>query len=224
MVVDNDHLEDASKAIAQAGFPECRDFTCFERQHDRRRQVAEIHFHIKSKYPEHTVLSIYTKSSIVWWLPAIPVGSPAEDDPNLMLSNDPRLPPYNRHGCTGPLRELYPMKILNPSAFTEAIIWLICRDLWHPDELDLGWMQHLTYLVEKKPAPALSVTKSLRGEFKSFWETFGRNGMRPSVEEPNPRAVLYEFADTLLKNRGLPIPPPFDASRINEGVNEVQPF
>lgn len=83
-----------------------------------------MHFHIEAQYPQHGVLRVYAKSSHLWWLPDFEPGPPAADDPDLMLSNDSRLPPYVLRGFSGPWTELYPIKILNPSSLTEAAFWL----------------------------------------------------------------------------------------------------
>ncbi|KAL4944610.1 hypothetical protein BDV06DRAFT_220126 [Aspergillus oleicola] len=62
------------------------------------------------------VLDSYTCTTF-WWLPDIKVGE------NITLTNDPKLPPYVKKGCTGPWPEdFYPVKIRNPTAFTEAAI------------------------------------------------------------------------------------------------------
>ncbi|KAJ5965202.1 uncharacterized protein N7479_005078 [Penicillium vulpinum] len=37
---------------------------------------------------------LHVKSAYLWWLPDFELGPPAADHPDLMLSNDPRLPPF----------------------------------------------------------------------------------------------------------------------------------
>ena len=75
---------------------------------------------------------------------------PAADDPHLMLSNDPRLPPYVPQGMSGPWTELYPIKILNRSSFTEAALWLCFRDFDHANGLYIQWLD-LLIAAKKHP-------------------------------------------------------------------------
>lgn len=207
MVVEDHLVKSASNALVEAGFTLCTDIHCRELRY-RPRPIGEIHFHIESKYPWHTILSIYNISSTVWWLPSIPLGFPARDDPVFKTTKDPRLPPYTSvYGCSGQLPDLYPIKILSPSAFTEAILFLLCRDLSQDNGFDSWWKTLLSGLLEDKPTPAPVVKKWIRSEFSSFWEVFGRNGLQPSLEVPDPMSLLRELRQRLIESGGLPPSP-----------------
>jgi hypothetical protein len=170
-------------------------------------------------------VQIFPKSHILWWLKKIPAGDPSPDDEDLLLTNDPRLPPklktrsasspierdlYGNYteevGPSGPWEKIYPMKILKPESFTEALILLYCRDYHNPnigDGLQLGydkyWKRLLLPMGEVKVDPKAIVPKTLRPEFREAWANFNL------VEQP----YFWEFfhddlRDKLKKQNKLP--------------------
>ncbi|CAI7665982.1 unnamed protein product [Penicillium glandicola] len=169
-----DHLiTDASNALIAAGFTSCTDPDCREVQiKGNYRPVPAVHFHIESQYPRHQVLRLYPKSGHLWWLPDFELGPPAADDPDLMLSNDLRLPPFAEKGFSGPWTELYLIKILNPSSFTEAVWYLIFRDLGYANMHETIWLDMIVPLMESHTHPHRTIKRTLRPRFQAMWEEF----------------------------------------------------
>lgn len=87
---------------------------------NRYHMVSQRHFHLQHKWSYYTVLRLYTKSSILWWLPEIALGPVADE--SFILSNDINLPPgpSDRGSSTGPWTELYPIKSLRPAKLYEV--------------------------------------------------------------------------------------------------------
>lgn len=164
----------------------------------RARALAAAHFDHVPKVQDIGPIQIFPKSHILWWLKEIPSGAPSPDDEDLILTNDPRLPPrlktrtadsklarslYKEYeediGPSGTWEEIYPMKILNPASFTEALLQLYCRDYHSPsvqDAVQLGydayWKKLILPMGEVKDDKNAIVKKSLRPEFREVWENF----------------------------------------------------
>lgn len=87
---------------------------------NRYHMVSQRHFHLQHKWSYYTVLRLYTKSSILWWLPEIALGPVADE--SFILSTDLDLPPgrSDRGSSTGPWTELYPIKSLRPAKLYEV--------------------------------------------------------------------------------------------------------
>lgn len=143
-------------------------------------------------------IQLFRKSDILWWLNDFPLGAPAHNDVDLMVTTDLRLPPrlkarildprltrelyknYNEiRGTSGPWGTMYPVKILNPASFTEALIRLYCRDYHSPadgDAVQLGydeyWKKLLLPMGEVREHKDLVIKKVMRGFFKEAWESF----------------------------------------------------
>ncbi|CAG8901331.1 unnamed protein product [Penicillium egyptiacum] len=163
-----DHLiTAASNALVAAGFTPCTDPGCRAVQTEKNHHpIPAVHFHLKAQYPQHNMLRLYPKSGHLWWHPDFDLGPPTADDPDLMLSNDPRLPPYAVQGMSGPWTELYPIKILNRSSCTEAVWWLLFRDLDHANNYDLVWSM-MIYSLMLYPKGI-----TLCPKFQPMWEEF----------------------------------------------------
>ncbi|CRL28558.1 unnamed protein product [Penicillium camemberti] len=163
----------ASNALIAAGFTPCSDPDCRE-VHSKNNDcpIAPVHFHIEAQYPQHGVLRVYAKSSHLWWLPDFEPGPPAADDPDLMLSNDSRLPPYVLRGFSGPWTELYPIKILNPSSFTEAAWWLTFRDIDYANGYEYRWTDMVLASMQSYTHPHRTMERTLRPKFQAMWKEF----------------------------------------------------
>ncbi|KAL4907251.1 hypothetical protein BDW74DRAFT_176032 [Aspergillus multicolor] len=90
-----------------------------------------------------------------------------------MLSNDTRLPPFSETGGSGPWpANLYhPVKIMNPSSLTEALLTLLCRErarevtkyLEEAESLAILWSRMLGLLYD---SAGISIPKHVRPKFK----------------------------------------------------------
>ncbi|KAL4796399.1 hypothetical protein BDV19DRAFT_388225 [Aspergillus venezuelensis] len=114
-------------------------------QIDRYHPVGASHFHLDNwAY----LLTLYKKSDVLWWvydealgLSTDPLGLLARGNhSDLILSNDmTRIPPFSLNTAmtgSGPWHGLYPVRTLNSSSFTEAILLLVCRNLGHVERVD----------------------------------------------------------------------------------------
>lgn len=176
--------------------------------HNRYHAIADAHFHIGSKYSFYTTLSLYNKSSTLWWLPDIQLGPPVDDDPNLMLSNDPQLLPFKKGGSSGPWIGLYPIKALKPSPLAEAIILLLCRDYGDVKHVYRGWVRMSCALVGQKghTMNREAIERSLKPQFLPVWHSFTCCG----PEGQNIYIPLRQLRDKLIENNELPHLPPVD--------------
>jgi hypothetical protein len=73
---------------------------------------------------------LWPKSSVLWWLPDPTPSLPSPDDAHYMLTNIQRLPQrkWPRFSPNGPWLQIYPVRIVKPILFTEALLLLSCRD------------------------------------------------------------------------------------------------
>ncbi|KAJ5185482.1 hypothetical protein N7491_006652, partial [Penicillium cf. griseofulvum] len=204
-----DHLiMTGSDALAAAGFTPCTDPECREVQTTGNdRPVAPVHCHVVSRYPRYEgllVIRLYPKSGHLWWLPDFKVSPPAIDDPDLMLSNDPQLPPYIPGGCSGPWTEIYPIQILSPNSYAEAVLLLHFRDYKHANSYDNTWHFLLFPLMEYHINPELTVKRTLRPKFQAKWEEFNL----PWKNLQNKFNPLLKLMKEMRDNNELPPPPP----------------
>ncbi|KAL5343575.1 hypothetical protein BJX70DRAFT_115023 [Aspergillus crustosus] len=140
-----------AKSKQKYKYPLCTKPTCMELvvdRHDHKEYLSfdeqqtqhprsEYHFHASS----HTIVYLIRKSDHLWWLPKIELGLPDEDNLYLTVSTVPvfSVEPADKGGklysprlTLGPWPRLYPVRILRPGAFIEALLWLQMRDfqLW----------------------------------------------------------------------------------------------
>ncbi|CAP79007.1 Pc06g00140 [Penicillium rubens Wisconsin 54-1255] len=183
-----DHLiQKASDALFAAGFTPCTDPGCdVVKTVNNDYLIPPVHFHVEALYPEHEVLRLYPKSSHLWWLPDFGASAPAADDPHLMLSNDPRFPPYVPEGMSGPWTEVYPIKVLNRSSFTEAALWLFCRDIDHAN-------------AKERPEGI-----TLPPRFQAMWQEFTIPEEQRTRRRWDP---MVDLVNEMRANNELPPPP-----------------
>ncbi|RDW65729.1 uncharacterized protein DSM5745_09468 [Aspergillus mulundensis] len=193
----------AISTLVGFGYPLCTDPNCLQLRHNRVRvrrgrnaheylvnnqfhPVPAAHFHFESN---RILLSLHVQSALLWWLPELQTGPPAADDPHLMLSNDPRLPPASHQG-SGPWGDdFHPIKILNPNSLTEAAIFLYCRDAARKHCLTALWVRMMRRLGD---VDGVSPTKHLsRPDFQVAWDCLNQRG---------PGIFIYREIQ-LLRNR-----------------------
>ncbi|KAI9375904.1 hypothetical protein BJX61DRAFT_539359 [Aspergillus egyptiacus] len=237
-VIPDAMMTSATAALEAGGDALCRDTSCFELRfdrlpsiellgflglldadamlaapHNRFHIVGSAHFHLPAGY----ILSLYSQSSLLWWLPDYDVGPPPPEDPNLVLSTDAaRLPergqkacafPWNHsdevaklyaarivYGCSGPWNHLYPVKVLSPRAFREAILTCLCRD--YEDSKVTLWITMLAYLGEQREPGQTEVKQQLSEPFRHLWHHF-HDYPHPTCEASIEDLVL-ELRDNLL--------------------------
>ncbi|KAJ6122942.1 hypothetical protein N7512_005407, partial [Penicillium capsulatum] len=207
IIVSDSQMQLACNSLAKIGLKPCRDDECETVVLGRLRPVPAAHFHIGFKYRGCTALSFLAKSELLWWWKDFPLLAPGKDHPDILLTTDPRLPPCVEYGCTGPWTDLHPIRILNPSSFTEAIILLACRDYNQPNHLFPTWGGMLDALRGYKEYPATLVKKSLRPEFQAFWKDYCSDRSVDQIYAGFGRKLRYE----LIKADRLPAPPAYSA-------------
>ncbi|RDW65737.1 uncharacterized protein DSM5745_09476 [Aspergillus mulundensis] len=208
-VIPDNKMPAAIKTLAEtANYPVCKDPNCNELHFDRVRgytadqslvlspnrihSVAAAHFHLEDGT---FILNLHPQSKLLWWLPELTTAAPAAEDPYLMLSTDPRLPPLSVKpalegvaptGGPGPCSaNLYhPVKILNPGSLTEALLTLLCRDRARQamgeseeaDHLAMLWTLMSSQLYD---SCGTSISKHVRPKFKEAWD--GLNERDPGM-------------------------------------------
>lgn len=88
-----------------------------------------------------------------------------------MLTNDQRLPPrtWPHLGPDGPWLDIYPVRIVKPILFTEALILLCCRDHNHVNNFEEYWRRLLTSMDEENRDPNTYLRKRLRPKLEKYW-------------------------------------------------------
>ncbi|RDW86592.1 uncharacterized protein DSM5745_03234 [Aspergillus mulundensis] len=171
-------LDTAIAALSAKGIHRCTDASCQEWTSDRAppvtapvnvkdpidweevgqnladnrlHAVGDAHFHLESTYTYFTVLTLYSQTRILWWMPRLSLQPVTPTDPNFMLTNDVRLFPPGPRGPTGPWTELYPVRILRINKLAEAIILLRIRD-GHRGDVNRCWERMWLNLLGDTPA------------------------------------------------------------------------
>ncbi|BCS18148.1 uncharacterized protein APUU_10976A [Aspergillus puulaauensis] len=170
-VIPDEQLVDAMWALDEGGFIICNDAFCKRRRVDRRATKPgnpETDINDKSRYPSIACAHFHTDNlyqDTLWWLSNLNIGR------YITVSSDPDLPPHVPGGCTGPWSsELYPVKILRPSAFTEAVILLAA---WGYDSIegqDSRYWRMIRCLMDNGNNDPTDVEKQLAKPFQYFWE------------------------------------------------------
>ncbi|KAL4917324.1 hypothetical protein BDW62DRAFT_201946 [Aspergillus aurantiobrunneus] len=187
--------ETAIKALADQEFGLCARFDCNYAEHHCGPFSAHLHpFELFSH--EVTTLWLLPKSSYLWWLPDFKLG------PHLTLSTDPNLPPHVPGGCTGPWeKHIYPVKILNASSFTEAVILLTAWEYGPVHYLNGPYWTMIRSLEDRGRHDPTNVKKELRPLFHPFWEALH-----------DPRSMSWDAVYCALR-----------VNRITESVKEEAP-
>ncbi|KAL3480164.1 hypothetical protein BJX99DRAFT_254760 [Aspergillus californicus] len=202
--VINDHqIDEAKKALSDAKFTQCTEPSCRELCEDRGTKlsatcakdnlhpVAEVHYHVEEQFSEYRILALYKKGAQLWWLPDLELGSPAENDPYLTMSDSNRLPPHKElwnpeedreecghdnmpafRGCSGPWTGQYAIKVLLPPAFLESIMLLYCRDVGYPDGLPCLWDTMLFFLMPYDE----ELRYKIHPRFQAAWDSLQERG------------------------------------------------
>ncbi|KAL4886950.1 hypothetical protein BJY04DRAFT_44145 [Aspergillus karnatakaensis] len=204
-VIRDDMIERATEVLHDLEIIPCANYHCSERNVDRcatvpgrwrgfdRRiigryqPVAAEHFHLENG---EYVISLHARSSLLWWLPEhlMPAGHPRDDPDNLgplfQHSNNPRA--WSPYGTRSWWEIHYPVRLLTRDAFTEAIIFLMCRDMDNPNLLDETWNRMLWWLAITEQMELREYEtgeRNLIGTFQAFWESYvAANYYNPPVE------------------------------------------
>ncbi|KAL2872043.1 uncharacterized protein BJX67DRAFT_376889 [Aspergillus lucknowensis] len=170
---------------------------------DRFHAVAPVHFHIQSRYPHsgYQILSLHQKSSLLWSFPEFGPAPPPADDRNLIISDDPRWASTTGDWGSGPWENVYPMKVLTPWGYAEAVMLFYWRDCGHFQNLDKFWSSLLICLMEHDE----HISGQLRPQFQMAWDWL--NG-RTSRREDRTWAGLWRLRDKLIADGELTDLPP----------------
>ncbi|KAL3480162.1 hypothetical protein BJX99DRAFT_254758 [Aspergillus californicus] len=226
-VIPDNKVDTANKALSDAGFKQCLEASCVQlleyrvpegikfgtlSEEERARlrivmtawdahhPVPALHYHVdKSRSDMYPLLSLHKKSSQLWWLPELQLGPPAEDDRNLAMSNSSRLPTGN--GRSGPWTGQYPIKVLLPWAFLEAIILLWCRDYKRPSNLHQLWHSMLLFFLSHDE----EVRYKIQPQFQEAW---GYHRGRLVPPDTNVWIAMKKLRESLVATNQLPDIPP----------------
>ncbi|KAJ5198496.1 uncharacterized protein N7498_007613 [Penicillium cinerascens] len=179
-VIPDEALDTAIRAL---GFFEdhqlCLNPNCAWLQAHQGTSVPDAHFHTPwlSKIPVPTMkmnlqyilndqdvigidtVSLFVKSKVLWWLPDFSFVSP-ETNIHMMTAKEYR--PWSADW-----QGMYPFKVLKPTAFIEALIFLLCRDQPYANSGFKYW-QKLIYAMTGKYYRE-EAERPLRPDFRSFW-------------------------------------------------------
>ncbi|KAL3481738.1 hypothetical protein BJX99DRAFT_253265 [Aspergillus californicus] len=228
-----------AQAIMELGktFPTCKDGKCLEWKGDRvgaSQNMARITAHNQWHHPAVThyhlgavILSLQKKTELLFLVARLrPRPPPHPNDPHLTLSNSTSLPRHHSLGPSGPWHGLYPIQILNPNSFLEALIFL--QALTTTDPAFLGrypgkeWELMMVAIAEVELRPQLpqEYRRVLRPEFRLVWDYLkfkkpkGHNPLIPLVK------VRKDF---MLRKILPPWLPDWDFSHL-KGWDEVKSF
>ncbi|KAL4902901.1 hypothetical protein BDW74DRAFT_180199 [Aspergillus multicolor] len=150
--------------------------------------VPAAHYHLESN---KFVLFLHIQSSLLWWLPpdALTIEPPAPNDPLFMLSSDRRLQAYSQDPDAASWLTDYGLKVLTPSALTEAKLYLYCRDSARSHTLLITWDFMLIRLSDKgyciRNTDCVDhphgdcIPKRLRPRFQRAWDMLNGRIPRP---------------------------------------------
>lgn len=170
----------AIAALTSAGYSLCVNQECPLITRPHAQPPATVHFDQVKDSRLWGPLRLYVKSSVLWWLPDPTPSLPTLEDPHYMLTNDERLPPraclqqshldLGSYGPDGPWLDIYPVRIVKPILFTEALILLCCRDHNHVNNFEPHWRELLGAMNEENPDPDTYLRKRLRPKFQACWD------------------------------------------------------
>ncbi|KAJ5577398.1 uncharacterized protein N7459_006362 [Penicillium hispanicum] len=197
-VVPDQLLQKATDTLMAAGYSRCTKKDC-----PYSHLITDIHFD-SSPQDLWGPIRLYPKSSIVWWVPDPPVGNSVENDPHFIMSNDHRLPAAADQGPCGPWPDVFPVTVLRPKEFTEALILLMCRDITHANALDMYWRNMLHMMREVRENPDAVHVKTLRPILQRFWDEYNAG----SADKQNIWRRLKAIREELIQTRVIELPPP----------------
>ncbi|OJJ64324.1 hypothetical protein ASPSYDRAFT_39018 [Aspergillus sydowii CBS 593.65] len=120
------------------------------------------------------------QSEIAPWLAEIEPGPPAPGDPDLVMVERPGF---------------YPVKILRPASFTEAVIRLLCRDMVRNNDLALLWL----FMIDRIKEDETTFSRHLRPEFQAAW-----NGLMGGGGYRNHLVEAAQLREKLIAENRLP--------------------
>ncbi|KAL4797748.1 hypothetical protein BDV19DRAFT_387177 [Aspergillus venezuelensis] len=196
-------IADTISALIKSGYVECTNADCDELSLDHmvtpniikypKHPNPIAHFHIE-KIP--FVVALSRQSTLLPYLShELNPKRPGPDHPELMLSTDPRLPSFydegpgsSFYGLSGPWYERPPVRVLNASAFTQALLMLLMRDFQGSgydndrviDRFSDTW-RRMARLLVGHCTPNLP-EKNLPREFQLSWKYFCREKPREHSE------------------------------------------
>ncbi|KAL3481740.1 hypothetical protein BJX99DRAFT_253267 [Aspergillus californicus] len=220
-VIPDHYIVQAIITLAKK-YPSCADGKCLSWQEDRAAQgeysnnlryiLACNRFHYPAVTHYHAggevVLYLMKKSEILFWLPDYEAGPPRANDGHLTVSSCPLLPPAYPAGPTGPWSELYPIQMLNPNSLTEAVLYLLARDLPNPEyfrpHTGQVWRDMKFALADCKDTPRAVASQAyrryLKPECRLTWDYL--NGRKPEGHARN--IILFLWRKHLIDTRVLP--------------------
>ncbi|KAF4162187.1 hypothetical protein CNMCM6936_002427 [Aspergillus lentulus] len=158
-IIPDEHIDKARDLLVEADFPPCQlGKYCGFDWPKSCHGIPYAHFNIVDRGPmnyykpelygpnprEWYTLELYKKSEMLWGAPEIPLGPPAQNDPDYWTINDERLPEVHRGFCLGRVVEAdYPVKIPSPARYTESLTLLYFRDNYPEDTFRGSYWDYL---------------------------------------------------------------------------------
>lgn len=119
--------------------------------------------------------------------------------------------------------DLYPIKILKPVPFTEALIFLECRD--HHGGYNFGrqWRYLMDFMLENKPDPTYYIKKTLRPLLRLYWEHVNSDdGSKVPVVrnlfDSTRQLLMEQIIEELALYSEIPPPPEVGWFKVDKGV------
>ncbi|KAL4962925.1 uncharacterized protein BDV14DRAFT_202371 [Aspergillus stella-maris] len=172
---------------------------------DRYHPVGTAHFH----YNTH-IITILPKSDVLFWLPQLKSGTKLGGDATFLLSTDPTLPvafprdiqvspnqmteQFIHRGPTGPWTGLYPVKILNPDIFAEALMWLLARDFDRDEALHLRAHLLISDILETE-----WFSRCVSARFRAAWD-----GLNHRSDRAHPTVNLLRLRQEMREKGEFP--------------------
>lgn len=222
MIPDN-HMDKAIKSLQMNGFEPCRNENCEYFTPAHRQCTASMHFDT-DQTGLYGPIALYNKSRMLCWIDLDwKVDRPAPTDPHLTLDNWFNLPVWKEYdGGIPPSTTLdrYPVKLLEVTVLTQAVMYLYCRDYKKTDGRQHWWEPMLLALGNLEDVHGKRLVKNVGGFCQPYWADF----IYPKhVSELNELFwdALVMLQAALIRNEWLP---PWPILAISGLPQEIPPW
>ncbi|KAL4809629.1 hypothetical protein BDV18DRAFT_157378 [Aspergillus unguis] len=228
LVIPDDLIDSAKNALLDK-YPLCTDRDCMELEEKRpghpkfhygdhqltRHPKPEHHFHARV----YEIIYLVRQSDFLWWLPNIPLELPDKNDLHLTVTTDEAL------RSPGPWLGKHPVRVLKPSSFVEALLYLWMRDFRDPNsKMWLEWdnLAHRMKVDWDYNPEIPESQKRLREEFQRAWDYYclrypkSLDLYRHSSFETHRLGLLYLREKLIKEDRFLSELPNVELPKIKE--------
>lgn len=186
----------------------CLDPDCILIQPGQDHPVPDAHFHTPflqklftlggltfkkmtmKNVVEIDTVSLFVKSRTLWWLPDSSLDSSAKCAHIMNLSD------YRSWSVDW--QNLYPVRILQPMALAEALIFLLARDYRQPSSGFIYWKKLMSAVARQSFAAGR--VRTIRPDFQAYWST-----LHDTVNDlDEPLSLLRGIREKLIEAREMP--------------------